>query len=85
MLDLVSHIFPIVHPQYYTAATCCTVHSKLALAFLTIPVQLHRCIKIHTLKAFIFFSYSNTTGFGPTGHHQLANWAGTCGVQIIHS
>jgi hypothetical protein len=43
----------------------------LALTFLTVPVQPHQCIKIHTSKVFVFSYYLNTTCFGPTGHHQM--------------
>jgi hypothetical protein len=55
---------------YYIAASCYTVYSKLAFALLVVPVQLCRCIKIHTSKAFISSYYSNTTDFCPTGHHE---------------
>jgi hypothetical protein len=47
------------------------VTTKLSLALLIVLVQLRRCIKIHTSKAFVSSSYSNPTCFGPTGHHQV--------------
>jgi hypothetical protein len=47
---------------------------KLAPALLTVPVQLCRCIKIHTSEAFIFSCYSNTKCFGPPG---------SSGVQVV--
>jgi hypothetical protein len=56
-----------LYSYYYTAAFCCTVYSKLALAL----VQIRRCIKINTSKAFVSSYYSNTTCFGPTDHHQV--------------
>lgn len=48
----------------YTATSCCTVCSELAVAVHTIPMQLRQCIKIHASKAFVSSCYSNITCFG---------------------
>jgi hypothetical protein len=45
------------------------VSSQLAPAHLAVPVQLRRCIKIHTSKAIVASHYSYTTCFGPTVTH----------------
>jgi hypothetical protein len=39
---------------------------KLVVALLTGPVQLRRCIEIHTSEAFVSSDYSNTVCFVPT-------------------
>jgi hypothetical protein len=71
--------------DYYTAAFCCIVYSKLALALLVVPVQLRQRTKIHTSKTFGSFCYSNTTRFGQTDHHQTS-WGGNCFpvVTLLH-
>jgi hypothetical protein len=57
--------------QWSFAASCCTVYSELAVSILTIPMQLHRHIKIHASKAFLSSCYSNITCFGTTSRHQV--------------
>jgi hypothetical protein len=49
------HSIVVMHikAECYTAASRCTLYSKLALTLLSIPVQLWRCIKIHTSKIFL--------------------------------
>jgi hypothetical protein len=44
---------------------------KLALALLTVPMQLRRFIKTHASKAFVFSFYSNAICFGSTGNDQV--------------
>jgi hypothetical protein len=61
MLGEVSHILPIVHPQYYTAASFGTVHSKLALAFLTIACNFISILKF-ALQKHLSLSVIQTVG-----------------------
>jgi hypothetical protein len=46
--------------------------SKLALAHIAVPVNFTDILKIHTSKAFVFFSYySNISCFGPARRNQV--------------
>jgi hypothetical protein len=57
--------------EHYTADSCCTVYTKLAFAFLTVPEQLRRYIEIDISSLFVSSCYSNAIYFGPIGHHQV--------------
>jgi hypothetical protein len=65
----------------YCTASCCIVCSKLALALLVVPVQLHPCIKIHTSKTFV--SLHRGQQFPPQlVHLMMASWGETWSVRM---
>jgi hypothetical protein len=58
--------------EHYTAASCCTVYTKLTFVLITFFAQLRPCIELNTSRLFASSTYSNTTSFGPTGcYHQV--------------